>query len=271
MSKANFAINLRAACNQQRSVAHVCRNLGVNRQQFNKYLSGQVFPSSHNLTSICDYFGIGRDDFLLTAGDFNQLLAGQAGGTSHIEASPIGRAVDSLPNNIEAMSRYEGFYHSYYHALGFPGYILRNIIHVYRVGDRFYSKNIEHLWNKSNPKAIPTRFKYQGTVHYLGDRIFLTEYELLAKQTITHTIIIPSYRNTFRMLSGLTMGVGSVNSHLPKATRIEYEFLGKQVDMRAALNNCGLFRYNSEHIDADIREKISNQILPHEHMLSAID
>ena len=271
MLKTNFSINLRAVCDKQTSVAQVCRSLGMNRQQFNKYLSGQVFPSSHNLVTICDYFAISKDDFLLTTAEFRQFLSNKTEDASVTNLSHLDRAVDSLPNNIEAMERYEGFYHGYYHALGFPGYIVRSIIQVYRNGDRFYSKNIEHLWDKSNPKATPTRFKYQGVLHYLGDRIFLTEYEQLAKQTITHTIIIPSYRNTFRMLSGLTLGVGSVNSHLPKATRSEYEFLGKQINLRAALTNCGLYHHDSEEIEADIRNKISNQILPHEYMLSVID
>ena len=45
MSQENFSINLRIICDQQISVAHICRKMEINRQQFNKYLSGQIYPS----------------------------------------------------------------------------------------------------------------------------------------------------------------------------------------------------------------------------------
>jgi len=270
VSKSNFSKNLRIACDQQRSVAHVCRLLEINRQQFNKYLSGQVFPSSHNVASICEFFSISKDVFLLSQKDFQQKLDDQQRGSGQVNKSHLDRIVASLPKNTEAMSRYEGFYHSYFHALGFPGNIVRGLLHIYRDGDRFYSKNIEHLWDKTQPGAAPNRFKYEGTVHYLSDRIFITEFETLTKQNISHTILVPSYRNTVAM-SGVTLGIASLNSHLPKACLVEHQYLGKKIDIRAALRNCGLFSVDSGEIHEDIKQRIKNQILPHEHMLIAND
>ena len=49
MPHENFSINLRIVCDEQISVAHVCRKMEINRQQFNKYLSGQIYPSKFNL------------------------------------------------------------------------------------------------------------------------------------------------------------------------------------------------------------------------------
>mgnify|MGYP001972390984 CR=1 FL=1 len=40
------------------SIAAVCRRVGINRQQFNKYLAGAVRPSRHNMRRICDFFGV---------------------------------------------------------------------------------------------------------------------------------------------------------------------------------------------------------------------
>ena len=37
-SNAAFAANLRTLCDQQGSIAGLCRKINVNRQQFNKYL-----------------------------------------------------------------------------------------------------------------------------------------------------------------------------------------------------------------------------------------
>jgi transcriptional regulator with XRE-family HTH domain len=54
----NFADNLRALCTRHGSIAAVCRALGMNRQQFNKYLSGSTLPNAATLEKICGFFSI---------------------------------------------------------------------------------------------------------------------------------------------------------------------------------------------------------------------
>ena len=271
MSNPNFAVNLRTLCNRYRSVAHVCRSLEMNRQQFNKYLSGQIFPSKHNLGRICHFFKLSEDQFKLENVKFEQLLGKSSDSEESSMSGAIEQIIDSLPNAVDFLSRYEGFYYSHFHALGFPGSLVRSLVHIYRDGDRFYTKNIEHLWNKEKGAHNRHRFKYRGILFYLADRIFITEYETLTKQAICQTILFPSYRNAIDTLSGITTGVGSLNSHMPKSARVEYLFLGKQIDLREGLQGCGLFDLDSETISEDIRHRIDNEILPHETMLTARD
>ena len=271
MSNRNFSVNLRAICNRHRSVAHVCRSLEMNRQQFNKYLSGQVYPSRHNLERICHFFKIDENQFSLEAPEFERFSATLFKQSEKVGHSVLDSVVDSLASDIEALSRYEGYYYGYFHALGFPGFLIRSLIHLYRDGDRFYTKSIEHLWQKEKPKSNRRRFKYKGMAFYMADRIFITEFETFTRHTICQTILFPSYRNTIGTLSGITTGVGSLNSHMPKSTRVEYEFLGKQVDLRKALKDCGLYDLESDLIDAEIKERVDNKILPHEYMLTALD
>ena len=94
---------------------------------------------------------------------------------------------------------------------------------------------------------------------------------MLTKSAVCHTILFPSYRNIIDTLSGITTGVGSINSHMPKATRVEYQFLGKQVEIKETLRGCGLFNLDSELIDSDIRERINNEMTDQEYMLIARD
>ena len=63
MSGPPWAENLRYLCGFYPSISEVCRRLAINRQQFNKYLSGQVRPSRHNRRRMADFFGIQPDDF----------------------------------------------------------------------------------------------------------------------------------------------------------------------------------------------------------------
>lgn len=58
----NMARNLQLLCGQIGSANFVCRELGINRQQFEKYLKGRSFPSSSTLEKICDYFHISEEE-----------------------------------------------------------------------------------------------------------------------------------------------------------------------------------------------------------------
>ena len=271
MSHQNFSTNLRLVCDQYRSVAQVCRSMEMNRQQFNKYLSGQIYPSKHNLARICKFSKFSEDQLNLPTAEFEKLLDESPVRSQEAATSEIEKLIDTLPDPGEVLSRYEGYYYSHFHALGFPGYLVRSLIHIYRHKNRFYSRNTEHLWNKEKKDAHRDRFKYKGIVMYLGDRIFITEVEMLTKNAICHTILFPSYRNVVDTLSGITTGVGSINSHMPKATRVEMKYLGKQVDLKETLDGCGLFSLDSESVDADIRERIDNEMSDQKFMLTARD
>lgn len=270
MSNLYFAKNLKALCNQHPSVASVCREIGINRQQFNKYLNGSIFPSNHNLERIFSFFEVSQGAMQLEPGEFIRSVLEKSNQLHNsLRARGIDAVVDSMPNLVEELDRYQGYYNSYFHALGYPGYIVKSLIRIFRYRDRFYTSSIEHLWDKSTNIGPRNRFKYKGMMMYLGDRIFLTEYETLRKQVICHSIIYPNYRSNLDFLSGVTTGVGSLNAHEPKATRVEYQFLGKNMDVKKAINNCGLFVYDSESINDVIRSRIANDISSNEFLLTA--
>lgn len=273
MPKPSFANNLRLLCNQQPSVAHVCRLIEINRQQFNKYLNGTVYPSRHNLERICRFFDVDQEYLNLTEKEFRhkQSSRSQTDANGARARSDINEIINTLPNSIDMLERYKGYYYSHFHALGYPGYLARSLIHLYRHEDRFYTKSIEHLWDKESKTSHHHRFKYRGLALYLADRIFLTEHETLTRQVVCHTILYPNYRNNIDYLSGITIGVGSLNAHAPKATRVEYQYLGESIDIRNAINGCGLFSTDSNAIMAQIRERISNDIAADEYMLTARD
>jgi transcriptional regulator with XRE-family HTH domain len=54
----NLAVNLRRFCAMHGSIAAVCREMGVNRQQFDRYLSMDALPNRATTDRICQYFGI---------------------------------------------------------------------------------------------------------------------------------------------------------------------------------------------------------------------
>jgi len=53
-----FGDNLRALSAGYPSITAVCRDLGINRTQFNRYMSGESFPRPDVLHRICTFFGV---------------------------------------------------------------------------------------------------------------------------------------------------------------------------------------------------------------------
>lgn len=53
-----FGQNLRKLCTSRPSIAAVCRDLDINRVQFNRYMSGHSFPKPNVLQKICNYFQV---------------------------------------------------------------------------------------------------------------------------------------------------------------------------------------------------------------------
>ena len=271
MPHENFSNSLRIVCDKQISVAHVCRKMEINRQQFNKYLSGQIYPSKFNLNKICQYFQLSEEEFNLKSSEFRQIAPKSLQSESNLEKIELNNIIDSISSHSKDLSRYEGYYYSYFHSPEFPGYINRSLIHIYQYENMFYSTSIEHLWDKENGDTHRNRFKYKGAVFYLGDRIFITEVETLTHNVIHHTILCPSYMNIVDSLSGVSMGVSSRTSHVPAAMRIEFKYLGKQINIREVLRNCGLFKLNTKLIDSNIIARINNEINDQEYMLRAYD
>ena len=60
--RSTLAANLSLLCAGEESIAAVCRGTGINRQQFNRYLSADALPNDRNLEKICRYFGIDQSD-----------------------------------------------------------------------------------------------------------------------------------------------------------------------------------------------------------------
>lgn len=53
-----FGDNLRELCAPYPSITAVCRELGINRSQFNRYLAGDSFPRPDVLHKICNFFDV---------------------------------------------------------------------------------------------------------------------------------------------------------------------------------------------------------------------
>jgi transcriptional regulator with XRE-family HTH domain len=81
----NMAKNLRRLTSRIGSANYVCRELDINRQQYEKYLKGRSLPSAATLKRICSYFNISEEELFAedlepeTEQPQGQALAGTCG------------------------------------------------------------------------------------------------------------------------------------------------------------------------------------------------
>jgi hypothetical protein len=119
MQSTPFSINLRHACSMRKSVSEICRQLGINRQQFNRYVNGEAAPSPHNLARIAAFFGVRPADFSLDPALFEQRLVNAAGGSFGTDVLHA-----CFPGNLQSLRRHLGYYQTYHVSLSWPGMIV---------------------------------------------------------------------------------------------------------------------------------------------------
>ncbi|WP_397544108.1 helix-turn-helix domain-containing protein [Roseovarius salis] len=262
----DFSANLNLLCSYQRSIAEVCRRLGVNRQQFNKYLSSQSRPSRRNMRRICDYFGVTESEILMEHGQFEQMIALRRRPVERTELERPLHHLETIWRNSQQMQKYVGFYFRYFFSFGNKGMVIRSLASIHRDDDRYYWKNIEIL---RDPRTghVSSLNKYEGAVFFLADRIYIMEYETLEVNSITQVTLYPSYQHRLDRLFGIQTGGPTRRGRKPGASRVALEYLGRDIDVRQALRQTGLYEPSGGDIREDIVGAITNTIQPGDFVL----
>jgi transcriptional regulator with XRE-family HTH domain len=254
--QANFAENLRLACSHTGSVSEVCRRVGINRSQFNRYLTAKTRPSPHILNRLCDHFGVDATEFHLAPAQFAKLIALRRRTVQ--PRPPYADAVDRLrAASLPTLKGYVGYYSVTYASMSSPGRILRGLAHLFvNEGDVVY-RRIERFPDPERPGGT-FKCRYAGMGLFLEDRIFLIDSETLTGNELTQTILFPSRRNRIGRLTGLIMGVSSSSQRRIACSRVVYEWLGSTIDIRAALRQCGVLAPDHPSLPGHLRELTDN-------------
>ena len=107
----NFSQNLRSICAEYGSIAQVCREIGINRQQFNRYLNGGGLPSAHNMRRIARHFDLSEADLFSDHGDFTRR---HVLNRKRIASGPVDLMIGPFRDQTQLLRRYLGFYHSHF-------------------------------------------------------------------------------------------------------------------------------------------------------------
>ena len=250
--------NLQMLCRHYRSISEVCRQLGFNRAQFNKYLSGQSVPTPYNLKRICDFFGVEEFELGLPPEQFSQLIGLKTRPPQEHSASPAGAIFEHLNACTSSeLKAHVGYYYEYYHSMSAPGKILCALVHLHEEGGHYTYERSERL-QVPGPRADEyERYRYLGVAYYLQNRLFFIDYESLTSNEICQTVLIPSYKARITRLNGLKIGVSSADQRAPACTRVVWEYLGTEINRVSTYRRVKLHSHDSTEIDDDIKERLA--------------
>lgn len=122
----NLAANLRRLVQRHASVSAVCRELGINRTQFERYLQGKAVPNKATARLICDYFKI----------DENELYREPAAAAAKSDGNATLR--QALYENMvrpPSPAIAGGTYFTYFSMPGRPDFLMRSVTFVRREAD----------------------------------------------------------------------------------------------------------------------------------------
>jgi transcriptional regulator with XRE-family HTH domain len=257
-----LAVNLRHLCSVEGSVSKTCVQLGINRQQFNRYLAGSTQPSGGILRRICDHFGIDEAELMLSPTRFRQLFR-----TSRLRTpSAVGRELMRRLELLEAgtaqqLRDYAGAWWSYYPSFSQPGLVLKSLVWIQAQDGAGTFRSVERLGQTNAPGQRPVRrFRYEGLVFFLRERIFMLGHETTANGEMIEMVLFPAYSRGVQQLHGIIAGCSARATREPVAAHV---VLTKAAvahgATRAALRQCGLFTYDDLAVPQRVRDALKLQ------------
>jgi transcriptional regulator with XRE-family HTH domain len=127
-----FAENLRRKCAEYNSIAEVCSGIGINRQQFNKYLAGSAFPNALTLRKICSFLNVSEQSLFLNGPTAASAINSTNREPTQIDGpfSFLSRAEKDYDFGVNELRT--GAYYCYFPLHNAPGMLLRSLVFVRR-------------------------------------------------------------------------------------------------------------------------------------------
>ncbi|MEM8878188.1 MAG: helix-turn-helix transcriptional regulator [Pseudomonadota bacterium] len=149
-----FAHNLRVLCDAEPSVSAVCRGMGVNRQQFSRYLAGTSLPNRKNLDRICEYFGVSAAS----------LFRSDGGSDVTSRATVVHRDFDALVSRERPANLAPGLYFVDFTGPDAPGTIVRSVTIISHEGPMTTFRRLTNFGESRNSWWGRLRGDHHGVV-----------------------------------------------------------------------------------------------------------
>lgn len=238
----------------------------INRQQFNKYMSGLHIPSTQNRRLIAKYFGLSPDIFFVEHEEFRMLIEGNyfhaLEALSHA-ARFSGFLETGLLHQRSTADGFIGIYDRYQYSSIYRGKILRSAFCIYRNRDFLQHYYVERFPSFDRPSKADYVFKYHGFTIPLDGRIFSIDFEVGQKNEMTFGIYAPVQRSAKNFMFGITSGIAATMLRPPYATKVAMHFRSPGMLRKEHLKRVTTLEENDTSIPVEVRQFLgSDEMLP---------
>ncbi|MFT7594485.1 MAG: transcriptional regulator with XRE-family HTH domain [Paracoccaceae bacterium] len=231
-----FGANLRALSKRYPSISELSRQLGINRTQFNRYLSGESFPRPDVLDRICAFFDVDARILLDPVGNLTtqgHILNG------HILADFVGVGVNDVPQEVFP----SGFYRFSRRSFVNDTQFLVGLVYVFRDDGHTYVRGFEAkeaMRQQGLPIDKSVR-EFRGYITRQEEGIAMV---VSRRNSMTcsfnYLVRVTSFENNFWV--GYVTRTVRETATGTRAARMVYEYLGRDTGaVLSAARNSGFF------------------------------
>ena len=234
--RAVFGQNLRILCQKHSSISSICRDLGINRTQFNRYLSGESFPRPDVLHRICTFF---KTDARILLEPLQQIEARSEGALSHPEMREYfgPKETDILPEIFPS-----GFFRFSRHSFGEKSRFVQGLIFVYKKNYQMFLRGMEAkeaVAGQGLDANAKTR-EFRGFVIAQEGGVAMLAFRRGSTScSFSYLSPTPSFQNNFWL--GYTTRTFPEHINCTRVTRLVFEHLGqKRSEIMATARQAGI-------------------------------
>ena len=241
-----FSENLKLLLRKEKSIAHVCRVLDINRQQFNRYLSGESLPGKDNLKKIARYFKVSEASLISSP---------QEAGIrdNDIRSEPLfERLFSAFDNGAPDLSG--GIYNLYIPAWSDREKCLRGLMVIKSAAPRIRFELILNLRPVGEGWRAESLIRYSGLVRESAGKMLFLGTGYASPGDIFIINLEPFLSGRSKFFSGIST---SSRADYISARRTAIEYADDQRSILALARKCGLSSMDSGDINPWVRAAIS--------------
>ncbi|MFZ7090618.1 helix-turn-helix domain-containing protein [Primorskyibacter sp. 2E233] len=186
--------NLRQLSNDAASISALCRDLGINRTQFNRYLAGESFPRPDVLHRICTYFGV---DARILLEPVENIHAPKSGLFEHPEVADfVGHSTESVSEEDFPSGFYRFVRRSFLHEDQF----VQGLTYAFRKDGHTFLRGFEakQAMAEQGLPTAPAQREFRAVVMPQEDGIALMlSRRGAATASFNYLARVPSFENNF--------------------------------------------------------------------------
>ena len=251
-SKSDFSQNLRHVVASVGTSASVCRDLGLNQQQFSKYVNGVSRPSPYNLRKLAQYFGLDDEDFDQPYHVFTQRFASPAPSGSRAPGDSLKQA---FPGDLKTLRSFAGMYRVYYTSPAVPDKIVAAAMFLDERDGLIHTRSIESLRAEGERHRQWSRCEGQASYH--GERLFVVDFEERNGGALSMTTLVPPHRYRQGLIFGMMFFLASFPRRTPHASRVVWQRAERGFTARELLQGCGIYSMTSLNVHPAVRRYLS--------------